>query len=249
MAVTGNRTQDCLYVKQAVLSSIPSDSQKKRKSCAKESIHIHTVFLPLLTATILCTLFLPSSANLHGLLGKANFGWASGVLLHFLTMYPDLKLSSKTRLGDDPSAKQPKSNLSTHPFPHVPSRSILSINPADDAASETSGDDGNSTMPTPVSRGRNYTWIAAPILMVAAGVVLVLCLIWCRWLFVAGETRYWSRVQNEHLQAAGQSGGGGDSRSEEETTRNNRNGGRESSEEIDEHDDNDRRELFSSFDV
>ena len=62
---------------------------------------------------------------------------------------------------------------------------------------------------------------------------------------MAGETRYWRRVQNEHLQAASRGGGGGGGEGDEDTARDQR----DSSEETDEHVDNDQRGLFTTFDV
>ena len=79
-------------------------------------------------------------------------------------------------------------------------------------------------------------WIAAPILLLALALITLLCGVWCRWLFRTGKRRYWGRVHNEHLRAAG---GGGTT---EEALEHRQE--RDSSEETDESLD-DRKGLFS----
>ena len=68
--------------------------------------------------------------------------------------------------------------------------------------------------------------------------MLVLCGMWGRWLYQAGERRYWRRVHNEHLRAAGV-GAAADDASEEQRRE------RDSSEETEESVESDRRGLFS----
>lgn len=80
-------------------------------------------------------------------------------------------------------------------------------------------------------------WIAVPVLALLLMVAVFLCAIWGRWLYTAGETRYWGRVHNEHLQAAG-----GDTSSSQQHQQHQ---GRDSSEETDENVDSDKKELFS----
>jgi hypothetical protein len=41
--------------------------------------------------------------------------------------------------------------------------------------------------------------------------VAIPCVVWCVWCYRSGETRYWARVRNEHLVAAGGGGGSGTS--------------------------------------
>ena len=124
------------------------------------------------------------------------------------------------------------------------SRNILTIYSADGVVEGTGG---SNTTDSTSSVKRSYGWVAAPILLSVALVVLVLCLFWCRWLFLAGETRYWRRVHNEHLQAAssGGGGGGGGGGGENDELSSPHQTARESSEEFDEHNDSDRRELFT----
>ena len=70
------------------------------------------------------------------------------------------------------------------------------------------------------------------LVLLAIAVTIVMCALWCRWLFLAGERRYWGRVHNEHLRAAG-----GNTDAPTQT--------RESSEETEGSVDNDRRGLFT----
>ena len=70
--------------------------------------------------------------------------------------------------------------------------------------------DENSTSPTSHSplttstpQSRPLGWVAAPVLLLVVCVVIVMCGVWARWLYTAGERRYWGRVHNEHLQATG----------------------------------------------
>lgn len=97
----------------------------------------------------------------------------------------------------------------------------------------SSSDDGvvtptNRTDSTPSND--HLRWIAAPLVLFALLIViLVLCGIWWRWLYKTGETRYWSRVQNEHLVATGMATSSQESRG--------------SSDETDDY--SDKKELFS----
>lgn len=86
----------------------------------------------------------------------------------------------------------------------------------------------------PVGQQESLGWIAAPVLLCLAVVLIGLCAVWCRWLYQTGERRYWGRVHNEHLVAAGSGGGGTSSHQERD----------ESSEERDEND-SDKKGLFS----
>lgn len=51
--------------------------------------------------------------------------------------------------------------------------------------------------------------MAAIVLVVVVVAVAIPCVLCCRWCYRSGETRYWARVRNEHLVAAGGGGGGG----------------------------------------
>lgn len=96
--------------------------------------------------------------------------------------------------------------------------------------------DANTTTTRPPSiKRRSLGWVAAPVLLLLAAAVLVLCGVWCRWLYRSGEQRYWRRVHNEHLRAAA---GGTTDTSEQRQVR-------DSSEETDESADNDKKGLFS----
>jgi len=173
---------------------------------------------------------------------KTGFGWSSGVLLHFFSLYPDLCLSANYS-GNHRRRKDLPSKEKVTAGQHLQmSRRIL----ASHFALDTTTSSGNSSNQMETPHRPSYAWVAAPVILVpAAVVILVLCLFWCRWLFVAGETRYWRRVQNEHLQAASRGGGGGGGSGGNEDSVRDR---RDSSEEFDEHIDNDQRGLFT-FDV
>lgn len=180
---------------------------------------------------LLVLFFFPSST-------KTGFGWTSGVVLHLLALYPDMSLTDD-ELGlvdedDDLSVNDELLTVNNK----TGSRHILSVYSPDYSLEGDLAVAASNTTTNPPSRA-SLGWVAAPVLLVIVLVVLMLCLAWCRWLFVAGERRYWSRVQNEHLQAAG--GGGGEGQAISPATSR----GRESSEETDEHNDSDRRELFT----
>ena len=96
----------------------------------------------------------------------------------------------------------------------------------------------NGTSPPHHSRSV-LGWVAVPVLALVLLVLLLLCGVWGRWLYVAGERRYWGRVHNEHLRAAG---GGGNATSSIHVEEHQ---GRDSSEETDESIDSDKKGLFS----
>lgn len=97
---------------------------------------------------------------------------------------------------------------------------------------------GNGTRSPPMSE-RSLGWVAVPVLLVVLVVVLVLCGLWCRWLYQAGERRYWRRVHNEHLRAAG-AGTSADTSADTSGRQE-----RDSSEETEGSVESDRRGLFS----
>lgn len=107
--------------------------------------------------------------------------------------------------------------------------------------------DSNNTTTTPPSShpGGSLAWVAAPILLLVVVGVALLCGLWFRWLYMAGERRYWGRVHNEHLRAAGSGGGSGSTARQERASGSTQHQGRDSSEETDESMDNDRRGLFT----
>lgn len=91
---------------------------------------------------------------------------------------------------------------------------------------------GNST---DAPHRHSLGWVAAPVLLLLmVTVIVLLCGVWCRWLYGAGERRYWGRVHNEHLRATGSATESSGPRKE-----------RDSSEETDEGVDSDKKGLFS----
>lgn len=111
-------------------------------------------------------------------------------------------------------------------------------------AAEINNTSTPTTNTTDPHGGPSYAWVAAPVLLLVAVVVVVLCGVWFRWLYTAGERRYWGRVHNEHLRA-GSGGGTTTPHHADEGDSCGRRQGRESSEDTDESTDNDRRGLFS----
>lgn len=146
---------------------------------------------------------------------QSGFGWTNGVVLYFLELYPDLAVTEST--NNSAETTDPGSSTETT------------------LGDGTEATPGNSTALPPGDK-QSLGWLAAPILVVVLAVLVVLaCVVWCRWLYSAGERRYWGRVQNEHLQAAG-----GATADTSETRRR-----RDSSEETEDSVDNDKKELFS----
>ena len=48
----------------------------------------------------------------------------------------------------------------------------------------------------------SFGWISVLVLLIIFIVLMVPCVLWCRWMYRTGEKRYWRRVQNEHLLTA-----------------------------------------------
>ena len=111
-------------------------------------------------------------------------------------------------------------------------------------AADNNSNSTTTSLPPPRHGGASLAWVAAPVLLLVIAAVSVLCGVWFRWLYTAGERRYWGRVHNEHLRAAG-SGASTSSARQEDIGTSERHQGRDSSEETDESMDNDRRGLFS----
>ena len=92
-----------------------------------------------------------SSYNITGNTNKkSGFGWTNGVVLHFLSLYPDAVLT--------------------------PNKTV-----------------------TPSASNGALGWVTLPFLVVVITAVSVPCFIWCRWMYLTGERRYWAKVRNEHL--------------------------------------------------
>ena len=45
----------------------------------------------------------------------------------------------------------------------------------------------------------SYGWISVLVLLILSVAVATPCVLWCRWIYRRGKTRYWARVHNEHL--------------------------------------------------
>ena len=43
-------------------------------------------------------------------------------------------------------------------------------------------------------------------LLLVTMVTVILCGVWCRWIYTQGKVKYWRRVQNEHMMVAGSGG-------------------------------------------
>ena len=43
-------------------------------------------------------------------------------------------------------------------------------------------------------------------LLLVTIVTVILCGVWCRWIYTQGKVKYWRRVQNEHMMVAGSGG-------------------------------------------
>lgn len=55
------------------------------------------------------------------------------------------------------------------------------------------------SMLAPSQHQASLGWITVLVLLVLSVAIATPCVLWCRWIYRKGKTRYWARVHNEHL--------------------------------------------------